>query len=129
MTRSAQPYAEMTGGAAPAGSQDVSQPVAGFFRHRLRGGAVAVGVRLWFGPPHDPVTGEELDRSWRWQAEANGREIAFERVWPQCTGQPIDAQEYAHLSSLQDWGEQHSPASPEANPHKAVNWLTAPLSI
>lgn len=110
-------------------SVSISVPVAGFFRYRLRRGAITVGVEIFFGPPHDPVTGEELDRSWRWQAHCNGRYVEFERVWPNCAGAPISAEEYRYLSSLQAWGEQHAPASPEANPRKPVNWLTAPLGI
>ncbi len=129
MSRDGTLYAEMRGSAVFAG-QDVSKPEAGFFRHKLRGGAVSVGVRIYHGPPLDPVTGEVLDRSWRWQADVNGRFFSdFDRVWPGCTKAPISEQEYTYLSSLQEWGEQHSPSSPEANPHKAVNWLTAPLTI
>ena len=110
-------------------AQDVSTPVAGYFRHKLRSGAVAVGIEIYHGPPSDPITGEELDRSWRWQARCNGRPIELDRVWPACTGKPIDRAEYDYLSSLQAWGEQHAPSSPEANPHKPINWLTAPLTI
>lgn len=128
--RSATPYAQRE--VRPvhvAGALDVSEPVAGFFRMKLNSRGVAVGIRIWFGQPLDPVTGEEMDRSLRWQAQCNGRPIELDRVWPQCAGQRIDAAEYAYLSSLQAWGEQHAPSSPEANPHKPVNWLTAPLGI
>lgn len=38
--------------------------------------------RIWYGPPLDPETGEELDRSWRWQATLAGEEVALERIWP-----------------------------------------------
>lgn len=112
-----------------AGAASITTPVAGFYRTKLRSGGVLVGIRLWHGAPHDPVTGDELDRSWRWQAECNGELIDFDRVWPACAGDPIGAAEYEYLSSLQAWGREHSPGSPEANPHKAVNWLTAPLTI
>ena len=49
-------------------------PIPGFYRMRLRSGGQPVGVRVWFGPPADPVTGEELDRSWRWQATVFDRD-------------------------------------------------------
>lgn len=111
------------------GASSISVPVAGHYRTKLRSGGVLVGVRLWHGPPHDPVTGEELDRSWRWQADCNGEPVDFDRVWPGCAGDPIGAEEYAYLASLQAWGREHAPTSPEANPHKPVNWLTAPLTI
>lgn len=96
---------------------------------KLVSGGMLVGIKLWYGPPHDPDTGEEMDRSWRWQAHANGRYIDFDRVWPKCTGDPIDEKEYRYLSSLQEWGERHAPTSPEANPKKRIDWLTAPLTI
>lgn len=131
MTRAARTYSDRAAHAPVAGAAGVPAwpPVAGFYRYRLRSGGVAVGVRIWFGPPHDPLTGEEMDRSWRWQAEVNGRPIDLDRVWPTGAGEPIDAREYEHLSSLQTWGEQNAPHSPEANPNKPVNWLTAPLTI
>ena len=124
------PYAERGKDyVAPVGYGISLDPVEGWYRHKLRSGAVAVGVRIFFGPPCDPDTGEELDRAPRMQAHVNGRYVELDRVWPQCASHPIDEAEYAYLSSLQEWAEQHSPASPEANPRKAVNWLTAPLSI
>lgn len=129
MTRSARPYADGAATARQLDGLSVDAPVTGHYRMRLCSGGVMVGVRIWFGQPLDPETGEEMDRSLRWQAQCNGRPIDLERVWPQCAGQPISAQEYAYLSSRQDWGEQHAPSSPEANPRKPVNWLTAPIDI
>lgn len=128
MSRAARNYSDSGPSAQRAGA-DVSTPVAGFYRSKLNSRGVAVGIELRFGPPLDPITGEEMDRSWRWMAFANGRPTDFDQVWPRCAGDPIDAQEHAYLSSLQAWGEEHAPSSPEANPHKPVNWLTAPLGI
>jgi hypothetical protein len=102
-------------------------PEAGFYRMRMRSGSVFVGIRIWFGPPHDPIDGTELDRSHRWQALANEREIDLTRVWPKCAADPIDAAEYAHLTRLQAWGEAHAPDSPQADPNKRIDFLTAPL--
>lgn len=130
MTRAQKSYSEASRQPQPpVAGVDVSEPVAGFYRMKLRSGGVLVGIRLWFGQPPDPITGELLDRSWRWQAEANGRPIDFDTAWPKCVGEPVDAREHAHLCSLQAWGEQNAPHSPEANPNKPVNWLTAPLTI
>jgi hypothetical protein len=93
------------------GATDVSTPQAGYFRHRLHGGAVRGGVRIFYGPPADPVTGEVLDRSWRWQAEFDGEPIDFDRVWPDCTGDPISAEEYRTYVARRRWAEQHAPDS------------------
>lgn len=107
----------------------VDTPTAGFYRTQLRKGSHPVGVRIWFGPPHDPVTGEELDRSWRWQAEINGREADINRLWPSCASDPISEAEYRRLSNLQAWGEQHAPQGPQANPGRAVDLLNCPMPL
>lgn len=128
VTRDATPYSMRRQWVAPDGyGVSADQPVPGYYRTRLRSGGMFVGVRIWFGPPHDPVTGEEMDRSHRWQAEANGRYIDFDRVWPGCASSPIDEAEYRHLASLQNWAVEHAPDSAVANPSKALNPLQTPL--
>lgn len=107
-----------------SGAVDVSEPVAGYYRFRLRSGAVRGGVKLWYGAPHDPVTGEELDRSWRWQAEFNGEYIEFDRCWPQCAGDPITEREYRQCIARQRWAEQNAPDSAYANPTKRIDHLS-----
>ena len=106
---------------------DPDVPVAGFYRHRLVSGGMYVGIRIWFGPPKDPVTGEELDRSPRWQAEANGAYIDLERVWPRCARDPIDQATHDHLMGLQAWAMENAPASAVANPRKRLDPLQTPL--
>ena len=98
VTRALHRYGD--GGAVPQGyaGLDASIPEAGFYRMRLRSGAVPCGVRIWHGPPHDPDTGEEMDRSWRWQAEANGDPVDIDDVWPPRRGfSSIDQAEYRLL--------------------------------
>ena len=124
MTRSAEPYAEMRRPAVRFTGSDVSQPVAGFYRYRLHGGAVRGGVRLWYGPPHDPVTGEVLDRSWRWQAEMDGEPVAFDRVWPGCAGEPVSEDVYRQFVARRKWAEQHAPGSAYAKPGQRYDPLS-----
>lgn len=112
-------------GASYAGF-DPDTPVAGYYRTRLRSGAIRVGVRIWHGPPLDPVTGEELDRSHRWQAQVNGDYVELDRVWPKCADDPIDAAEYHYLGTVQALAQQRAPDSPYANPTRRINPLTAP---
>lgn len=103
------------------------QPIAGFYHFRMRSGAALCGVRIWYGAPLDPVTGEELDRSHRWQAEANGEYVEFDRVWPQCAGQPIDEAEYRHLCIVQTWAREHAPESALADPRRKADPLNSPI--
>lgn len=103
---------------------DVSEPVAGFFRFRLRSGGIRGGVRLWYGAPLDPVTGEELDRSWRWQAEFDGEPVDFDRVWPGCTGDPITEQEYREYVARARWAKENAPDSAYADPRKRIDHLS-----
>lgn len=116
MSRDTTPYAEMRGNAVFAG-QDVSKPEAGFFRFRLSSKSVAVGVEIRFGPPLDPITGEELDRSWRWLAFVNGEPFAdFDRIWPACLSDPISEDGYRTYCARQDWAREHAPESSYAEP-------------
>jgi hypothetical protein len=109
------------------GAVDATTPVAGFFRMKLRGGGVLVGIRIWHGAPCDPVTGEEMDRSWRWQAECNGEPIDFDRVWPQCAGDPITEAEYRAYAQRQTWAREKAPETAFADPQRRHDPLTAML--
>lgn len=128
MSRAARVYGDRSHGpVVVVGAVDVTTPVAGYYRTKLRGGGVLVGIRLWHGAPVDPVTGEELDRSWRWQAEANGEPLDFDRVWPGCAGDPITEQQYRGYVAQQRWAQQHAPDSSFADPRKRHDPLTALL--
>jgi len=105
---------------------DPDEPIAGYYRMRLRSGAAFCGIRIWHGAPLDPVTGEEMDRSHRWQAQANGEPIDLERVWPKCAADPVDEAEHQYLCGVQAWAKKNAPDSPQANPMRRINPLTAP---
>lgn len=107
------------------GGVDVSEPVAGYYRYRLRSGGIRGAVRLWFGPPHDPVTGEEMDRGWRWQAEFDGLPVDFDRCWPACAGDPISEAEYWQYLARRKWAEENAPDSAFANPRKRYDPLSS----
>ncbi len=111
--------------ATPGFDPDV--PVEGFYKMRLVSGGVFVGIRIWHGLPLEPWTREEMDRCPGWQVECNGRDIEMSRVWPRCAADPIDEAEYRYLASLQDWGREHAPQSPQANPNRPIDLLSAPL--
>lgn len=112
MRRDSTPYAaNQVRSVAVAGAVDVSKPEAGFYRWRLRGGSVRGGVRIWFGPPCDPVTGEEMDRSHRWQAEFDGEPIDFDDCWPACTGESISETDYRAFVARREWAEKNAPNS------------------
>ncbi|MGJ0236949.1 hypothetical protein ACQEPB_00310 [Novosphingobium fluoreni] len=102
----------------------VDEPVAGYYRFRLGAGAVRGGVRVWFGPPHDPVTGEELDRSLRWQAEFDGEPIDFERVWPACAKEALTEREYHDRVQRRIWAEKHAPNSAYADRSRKLDPLS-----
>lgn len=106
------------------GAVDVTTPVAGFYRHRMAQGTVAGGVRLWFGPPCDPVTGEEMDRSWRWQAEFDGENVEFDRVWPVCADEPITETEYRRRINRKAWAREHAPDSAYAETGRRIDPLS-----
>ena len=125
MTRDATPYASRDARQVNvAGSTSIAEPVAGFYRCRLRSGSVIGGVRLWFGQPADPLTGELMDRSLRWMAEFDGEPVEFDRVWPTCAGSPITETEYRALVARREWAKQHAPESAYAQPGKRIDLLS-----
>ena len=106
------------------GAADIAEPVAGFFRMRLIQGSVRGGVHIWNGPPHDPVTGEELDRSWRWQATFNGEAIDFDVVWPRCVGDPITEQDHERYIARVRWARINAPDSAYAERGRRIDPLS-----
>lgn len=103
-------------------SNQPDKPAAGFFKRRLVRGGPWVPVRIWFSAPSDPhQPGQLLDRSPRWQAELDGREIDIWSVWPGCSGHPIDKQEYDFLRATNAHARTHEPAMPEANPERRID--------
>lgn len=103
----------------------ITAPVAGYYRRKLVKGGPWMPVRLWFGAPLDPETGEELDRSPRWQAMQGNDLIAgdaeIQSVWTSCCREPIDATEYHYLVADRQWCAENAPASPEANPTRPID--------
>ena len=125
MNRSTAPYAaEQARAVHNASAVDVTEPVAGFYRFRLSGKSVRGAVKLWNGPPLDPVTGEVMDRSWRWQAAFDGEPIDFNRVWPVCAGEPISEAEYTQAVMRRVWARENAPDSAYAELGRKVDPLS-----
>lgn len=108
-------------------SLDIETPPLGFYRCQLVKDGPYVGVKIWFGPPNDPVTGEPLDRSPRFQADVNGRHYALELIWPNRLGEEISRQQYLALCAEHQRGA-HSEAG-GVDVHRRVNPLTVNLPI
>lgn len=108
---------------------DPDTPVEGYYRGYLARGGHPVGIHIWYGAPLDPLTGEEMDRGWRWQATANGALIDLERVWPRFADNRIDQPEHDHLCCVQRWAETHAPDSPQANPTRPIDLMRAPVTL
>lgn len=122
-------YGERREWQAPAGyGLDVEQPVAGFYKVKFGKDAVRHAVRLVYGPPLDPITGEEMDRSWRWMAFVDDGTLAnFDDVWPRCARDPITEQEFRRCEARTKWARQHAPDSAYADPRARHDPLSAPL--
>ena len=126
MSRSSRLYADGAEGKTFEGF-DASTPIAGYYRMKLRSGGVRGVVKLVYGPPLDPVTGEELDRSWRWQAFFNGEMIDVERAWPGCAADPTTEEHYQRAIARQSWAQESAPDSAYADPRKKLDLLSSPL--
>jgi hypothetical protein len=100
----------------------IEQPTEGFYRMRLVRGGPLVGIRIWFGPPLEPWTREEMDRAPRWNAEVNNLHAEFDRVWPACMRERIDEDEYRFLTDRCGWARMWDGFDPMGQPTKRVNW-------
>lgn len=109
----------------------INEPVAGYYKRKLVSKGPWVPVRLFYGPPVDPETGDELDRSWRWQAcigdeiKAGDAEIAD--VWVASCRSPITEAEWRFLVADRQWATEHAPHLPEANPYRRIDLASLPV--
>lgn len=98
------------------------QPQTGLFKRRLVKDGAWVPVKIWYGAPLDPDTGEELDRSPRWQAlEGDRPSDDVPHTWLYSCDHPIDKAEYDYLMALGRYSVAHDPESPEARSHKPID--------
>lgn len=113
----------------------------GFFLiHRDRADRVDIPVKIWFGPPADPETGEPLERSWRWQVmigvamlEDEPMHVGgiwfrqFSDLWPACAKHRIDEAEYTYRIARHDWASDHSPMDPHGEIGGRIDPMTCAL--
>lgn len=103
-------------------------PISGTYKMKLVKGGPWVPVRVWYGPSHDPLTGELMDRSYHWQAQIDGgeHEDALRRAWPYCAGNAISEAEYSYMRDVGLWAKDYAPEQPEASPRKKINLNSLP---
>lgn len=102
--------------------QTLEEPTEGYYRMRLVRGGPLVGIRIWFGPPLEPWCREEMDRYWRWNAEANGEHVELDRVWPQSVSDEITEDEYRFLVERTKWAKRNDAFDPMSAPRRKTNW-------
>ncbi|MCW2248264.1 hypothetical protein M2352_003898 [Azospirillum fermentarium] len=112
-----------TGRYAGDAPRTVDRPEPGFFKIRLVRSGPWVPARIWNGPPHDPLTGDELDRSWRLQVQVFDFAPAAEfsricRVWTH--GVRIAERDYRYMRDRIAWLRANRPADPLVNPFRPV---------
>jgi hypothetical protein len=105
-----------------------------------RGKRVDVPVHVWFGGPLDPETGEELDRSPRWQIQI-GFQLLEEvpmrvgavwinditDVWPMCMRWPIEEAEYRYRLERASWAGNYDPMDPHGEIGGRIDPMTCRL--
>lgn len=120
-------------------TEDPDGFVAGFYLHNRRG-HVAMPVRVWFGPQVDPVTGEEADRSWRWNITIAGDSLVdderdpgfspiarLDDVWPRCRGAATTISETAYRQARVEYARAADPNDPFGHPQGRLDLLTATI--
>jgi len=119
-------------------SDDADAPREGLYQW-VRAGCVPRAVRVWFGLPSDPLTGEPLDRSPRWQLAIDGAVIdgtetgpwaaGWADVWPLVADAPIGRAEYEYLVARWLHGERVDHREPFGRRGGRVDLMTAPLAF
>lgn len=113
----------------------------GFFLiRRDRQSQVPLPVRIWWGAPIDPETGDELDRSPRWQVMIAGQLVDEEPLqvgrsvirclsdfWPVCSQHEIDQAQYQYRIDLARWAGEHDPNDPHGDTAAKIDPLTVSL--
>lgn len=101
-----------------------------FYAVKLVSGGLRCAAKVWHGAPADPVTGELLDRSHRWQALLHGEEVApfsvileIDAISGQAVvkGEEIDEAEYQHILDVRAWALAHNTDAPEASPRQKID--------
>lgn len=67
-------------------SRIVGEPEAGFFKVQLQSRGPYFAAKIHYAPSQDPLTGEELDRSWFWSVWIDGDLVAPAAPCPVAAG-------------------------------------------
>jgi len=127
------PFIHARGGADPL--------IEGFYLIRMdRSRRVSVPVRVWYGPPTDPVTGEEFDRSPRWQIQVGFQRLedqpirvgplrfdTLDDVWPRCAKDPIDEVDYRYRLERAEWAAGNDETDPYSQLGGRIDPMTCAL--
>lgn len=114
-----------------------------FLLQRWRSARVPLPIRIWWGPPLDPDTGEEMDRSPRWQiavggvlllddqpVEISGATIVnLSDIWPQALSHPIERARYEYLIARADWAADYDVNDPYGSTSGRIDPMTASLPL
>lgn len=111
-----------------------------FLIHRDRAERTDIPVRVWFGPPADPQTGEILDRPWRWHMQIgltllDDEPISvggiyfseFSEIWPGCAKHEIDREDYEYRIARASWASDWDPEDPHGEVGGRIDPMTCPL--
>lgn len=111
-------------GEAPRGAT----PSPGLFKLQLVRGGPYVAARINHAPTRDPLTNEQLDRSWYFEAEIDGASVDEISPSPSATvwqiwefGVRINDAEHRYLIELASYARQHAPHEPIATPYEPID--------
>lgn len=111
-----------------------------FLITRWRSSRVSIPVRIWFGGPPDPETGEELDRTPRWNVTVGGVPVddqpievggliigSLSDVWPACRSEPVSRAEHDYQVERAAWAAAWDPNDPFGSASGRIDPMTATL--
>lgn len=85
---------------------NVGIPIEGFWETRrlIDGTEVWWPIKIWLGFPVHPETGDVSERLWGWQCLLNGEAVDVWTCWPECSGRPIDEEQYLSMIEVNKHG-------------------------
>ena len=95
-------------------------PEAGYYRRKLVSGGVDVAIKIWYGFPYHPETGDISERRWGWHALRDGELVDVFECWPGCSGARITEDEYNFMLADAEHCRQYIPSDPKARPRERI---------
>jgi hypothetical protein len=103
-----------------------STPQCGLYKRKIVRGGAWVAARIYKTGERDDLG--RLIEDEQMHCDVDGKPVDNpDDAWLWLADNPIDEVEYKMLMRLGPWARQHAPTDPNADPTKAIDFMTAPI--